>query len=294
MTQPNDLQPPDCLVLTGRIAAQVELIREEMGRPTDTRPAPAIAGAAPRECWFAALALAARVDRLLEPTGRALAAPAHPPAPPRIRPGHVHAVLEGAHAALERFGADLGVTTRPNAPARDDARTPSDVLAQIIKIDRQLDLLLDRPLSPSDVFGRVELAVGYAGRLLAAFAGAPQRPESPRFERARRPGDCYRRLAICFQKAKALAERGGQTTLEAPPELEHGAVIPADCYDLATLVVAELAFLHAHQVDANPPYPFENAPARGRLPSHVFQLVGVLEAQLAELDRRAAAGWLQS
>jgi hypothetical protein len=52
---------------------------------------------------------------------------------------------------------------------------------------------------------------------------------------------------------------------------------------MATLVLGEVAFLHAVHENAAAPYPFEgNEPGR-KLPSHVWQLAGVLEHQLQAL-----------
>jgi uncharacterized lipoprotein YmbA len=62
-------------------------------------------------------------------------------------------------------------------------------------------------------------------------------------------------------------------------------VLPSDVYDLAALVLGEIVFLHAQKPDSNPPYPFEGGPSGRKLPSHVWQLAGVLEQQLQQLTR---------
>ena len=73
-----------------------------------------------------------------------------------------------------------------------------------------------------------------------------------------------------------------------------GATIgPSDVYSMATLLVSELTYLHMQVDDFEPPirtyYP------GSKLPSHVYQRVGILEAQLTELEKRVGLtpDWLQ-
>jgi hypothetical protein len=60
-------------------------------------------------------------------------------------------------------------------------------------------------------------------------------------------------------------------------------VLPGDVYDLASLVVGELAFLHAITPGALPVHAFDPAWQGHRLPSHVHQQARTLESQLAAL-----------
>ena len=71
-----------------------------------------------------------------------------------------------------------------------------------------------------------------------------------------------------------------------------GGIGPSDVYDLAALLVSELAHLHAQKTNALPPrrtfYPGR------KLPSHVFQRVGVLSRQIDAIREMAEANpnWL--
>jgi hypothetical protein len=72
---------------------------------------------------------------------------------------------------------------------------------------------------------------------------------------------------------------------KAPVGGDAPAVVPSDVYDLATLVLGEVAYVHALGSDPNPPYPFEgNQPGR-KLPAHVWQLASLLELLLQQLAR---------
>lgn len=78
-----------------------------------------------------------------------------------------------------------------------------------------------------------------------------------------------------------MAKRGGTalSTVCAPPD-----VVSGDVYDLANLVLGEIAFLHALTPDAVPITP---KPVIGhRMPSHVFRIASTLDAQLAAIADR--------
>src|SRR5262249_48809814 len=146
----------------------------------------------------------------------------------------------------------------------EPARQPSDVLVTLIRANRELSRALERPFTPSDVYGTVALASTYAARLGAKTPPAP-------FERRRRPAHCYERLEACLQRAGALiSARGGGGALDVRGTPAD--VLPGDVYDLAHLVLGEVAYLHALAADAAPVHAFEPGPGGHHLPSHVHQL----------------------
>ncbi len=274
------IEPPDCHASAVQLAGDVELIRHAMGRPAESRPAVSVAGASPRECWFQALAVFRKADRLCqEVAGDPIASVPHAPAMNEIKPGHVLAVIDAAGRELDEVKRVLGLPARREPPAREAARTPSDVFGALATTNRQINLLLERPFSPSDVYQQVAFAIAYTARLDGAEPPAPAA-----FVAGKRPADCYARLDACLTLIRTLIQRGGHPMIERTPD-PGSAVLPSDVYDLAALVLGEVAFLHALKADLNPPYPFEgNVPGR-KLPAHVFQLTGVLEQQLQRLAR---------
>lgn len=275
----SDIQPPDCHVHAVRLSRELELVRREMGRPSETRPAVVITGASPRECWFQALAVLRKADRLCsEVASDPVASVPHAPPLAEIRPGNVLEVIQAAAREIDEVKRALSIPENAEAPTRDASKTPSDVFGVLATLDRQLNLLLARPFTPSDVFQQVSLAVAYAARLGAA-------PQTAAFERGKRPADCYARLGKCLELARTLVRKAGQPVIDAAPAGGSAEVIvPSDVYDLASLVLGEVAYLHALANNAPAPYPFEgNLPGR-KLPSHVWQLAGVLEQQLAKLS----------
>jgi hypothetical protein len=280
MDRLNDIQPAQCHARARRVLAEVGLIRDEMGRSEDTRPLPEITGAAPREVYFEALALWRKADRLAHEVGGATrGAPPPTPALTAIVPGHVLGVIDAALLRLDDAKVRIGLGAGAPEPAIEADRQPADVLVTLVKANRELSRVLERPFTPSDVFQQVSLAAAYAARI--AQARGVWSPSPAAYERRRRPADCYERLEVCLSLAGSAIERAGHRSLH-----ERGApsdVLPGDVFDLACLVVGELAFLHAVTPNALPVHAFEPTWNGHRLPAHVDQLARTLEGQLKTL-----------
>lgn len=270
-----DIQPADCYARAQRVLAEVGFVRDEMGRTEDARPAPEITGARPRECYIEALVAWRKANRLAAEVGangnRTL-----PPAVPlrEVRPGHVLAVLDGVLATVGDLRARLGISETASEPAIEVMRQPSDVLMLVIRINRELSRALERPFTPSDVYATVALASSYASRLGAQVDAAP-------FTRKKKPADCYARLEACLAKASALVTARGEAAMSARGTPKD--IVPGDVYDLANLVLGEVALLHSLTANASPLYAFEPEPAGHYLPAHVEQLARTLEAQLGAI-----------
>jgi hypothetical protein len=271
----DEIQPAHCHARARRLLAEVRTIREEMGRTEDVRQPPTVTGALPRECYFEAIVVWRKAARLAAELGVEVSQGV-PGAPGLrdVRPGHVLQVIDGALAQIDAVRQRLAIPEPAPEPAIEPAREPSDVLVTLIRINRDLSRALERPFTPSDVYRTVALASAYAARL-----GAQPRPAA--FERRRQPVHCYERLEACLARASTLiAARGGSALAVrgAPAD-----VLPGDVYDLANLVLGEVAYLHALTSDAAPVHAFEPEPGGHRLPSHVYQLASTLDAQLAAL-----------
>ena len=271
----DEIQPAHCHALARRLLAEARAVREEVGRSEDTRPVPEISGAEPREVYFEAIVAWRKATRLATELGVISGRPA-PAAPPlqSLKPGHVFALIEGVLAQVDEMKKVLGIEERHALPAAETGRQPSDVLMTLIRVNRELSRALERPFTPSDVYRTVALASAYASRLGTAVQPAP-------FERKRQPAHCYERLEVCLARAAELVgKRGGKALAArgAPPD-----VVPGDVYDLANLVLGEVAYLHALTPNAAPLHAFEPTGGGHRLPSHVYQLVRTLEAQLGTI-----------
>jgi hypothetical protein len=267
-----EVRPAHCYGRAQRLLAEVGLVRDELGRGEDHRPGFEAGDAPPRACYFAALAVWNQVERLAAEIGVGGGRLVIPPAPAgAILPGHVLEMIHGVLARVEEIKARLGVVERVPEPALELEREPGDVLATLVKVSRQVALLLERPFAPGDVFTVVALASTYATRLGGT-------PEPMAFERRKQPRHCYARLLACHHVvAERIRGRGEKAMmLKGVPS----DVVPGDCYDLAHLVLCEVVYLHAITSKAVPVGAFEAGAAGHRLPSHVDQLARTLEAQL--------------
>jgi hypothetical protein len=202
--------------------------------------------------------------------------PSAPAAPAlrELRPGHCLELIESVLTQIEDVKARLQITERASEPAIESRHQPSDVLVTLIRVNRELSRVLERPFAPSDVYRTVALASAYATRLGGKAESAP-------LERKRRPADCYQRLEACLAAVGSKITKHGETALQA--RLSSTQIDPTDVYDLANLVLGELAFLHALTANARPVHAFEPGGDGFRLPAHVHQLARTLEAQIASL-----------
>jgi len=264
------------------LTAEIELVRLEMGRPLDGRPPLLFRGAAPREVFFEAAALFRKADRLcFERTGEEGALP-HPPAVVEIEPMHVRGVVEAALMRVARVKHQLGIQEVSDSVDVVVGKEPSDVLNALFLCNRQINLLLEQPFSPNDVYQLMTLAVGYAARLVSHIGRKV--PDLPAFERRKRPADVYARMWSVLGLLRTITTTSGLTMLEpgAQPYVDAH-VAPSDVYDLSSLAISELVYLHSRVPALPPPTAAEFYEVGHKLPAHVFQRVGQLEATLREL-----------
>jgi hypothetical protein len=236
---------------------------------------PEITDAKPRECYFEALATWQKTERLAAELGAPVARFPHtaPPITDTV-PGHVLQVIDAVAARLDVIRTHLGISERPAEAPVDANRQPSEVLATLLRVNRELSRSLERPFTPSDVYRVVALASTYAARLGGTAELAP-------FERQRKPAHCYQRLTACHQALAAAIQKRGHAALSARGVPSD--VLPGDVFDLASLVLGELTYLHAITPSAAPVHAFEPLATGYRLPAHVDQLARTLEAQISTI-----------
>lgn len=275
------IEPPDVFQQVRVVHGELELIRFVMGRPRNQQSPLHVTGAAPREVYFQALTLFRKSNRLcFEQTRDQSVAPA--PSGDQLTPADVHTMVSAALERLRVVKAKLGITEEITPPQRDATRTPTDVFVSIVDANRQLNLLLERQYMPSDVYEQVTMGVAYLARLLEPFPEAETIPEEPPYEVGKRPADVYRRVNGCFERVCTIVRQTGETCLDLEvDEQTIDRAVPSDVYDIASLLVSELAFLHNKAGGEAPRKVYY--PGR-KFPSHVYQRVGLLERQLAELE----------
>ena len=154
----------------------------------------------------------------------------------------------------------------------------------MVKANRQLNLLLDERVAPGAVFEEVTVALGYVSRLLERFPEAEATPEEPPFESGKRPANVFLRLVDCYEQIRTISAASGFDLLKLSVDLDRVAdVEPSDVHQIASLLVSELAYLHAHAATVQPPRKVYHVGRK--FPSHVFQRAGLLELRLEQLSR---------
>lgn len=278
-------QPADLAQVAARVQvlrSELELLRYEMGAPATNEIGFDVHDVELREVYFQALTLVRKADRLLfEQLRGRLSVPATLPEP--VRAGDVLGAVDHALEGLLQVKRAAGITGSARETPRAGEGGPTELFLSLLQANRQLNLLLEYRFTPSDVHEQITLAIGYASRLLRRFRAGPTIPPEPPLERGKRPADVYVRMLGCLEKTGRIAGRSGLQMLSlgvGSEALEQ--ITPSDVFDLASLLVSELAFLEAQAEESGPPietyYP-------GRVfPSHAFQRAGILQSQLEELE----------
>lgn len=289
---PETILPADVLARMQWVHEELEAIRFEMGKPKDRRVTRLATDALAHEVYFQAITLFIKADRLaLELTGSTGLRP-RPVPPSDIRPYHTWVLITAALNRLVAVKNELGipevVSENPNPPTTK----PTEIARAIVHANRQLNLMLQRSISPSDVFQQISWGIQYAKALLAQFPAPIHSAVSPPFERGKQPGEVFLRLVQCFKHVEEIAHLSGTAVLRLDAKAAKRAVDdfnvqPSDVYDLATLLVSDLTYLHGTLKDA-PPIPSVPYPGR-KFPSHVYQQAGVLLEHLRTLEQQVRA-----
>lgn len=277
------------------LEGEVDLIRLEMGKPVVEPPIIQVKNAAPREVYFAAVSLFRKANRLgLEITGEQVEEP--PVLQGELKPGDVLTAVERSLTRLAAVKTALKIPEKTMMPPVEENVDPSRVFNAIMSANRALNQLLDKRFAPGDVFLEVSVAIAYAARLLDEPGGILSTPPPPPpFIRQKRPADVYRGLVASFESIRAIGELSGVAMLNFEvneEQLENAE--PNDVYEMATLMVAELAYLHSLRKDAKPPRKAYH-PGR-KLPAEVFQRIGILGSQMEILRSRVEKNphWLKN
>lgn len=274
-----------------RVGTELELLRNEMGAPTPSPVNLRVRDAHPHELYFQAVTLFHKTDQLAFEHVRVRARP--PSQRPAITLEDVTGVVKAAHDRLQLVSRNFGLAPASSAPPPAPEKTGAEIFSRLLKANHQIDLLVDRRISSSEVFQEVTAAVSYTARLLEHFPGARQIPDAPLLQRNKQPRDNYRRLLDCFALVHQISTGADLPILALVEPVEPVDVTVIDVFDLVTLLVSELSLLYARLPRLAPPV---EAYFPGRqFPSHVYQRLGVLESQLTELARRATENpeWLE-
>lgn len=275
----------DAIAISGQIAAfsrDLERLRRFMGAPKASELDIGIRAAIPRDLYFQALTLWEQTDRLSFEISRTRAQ--SPPIPAdAIGLPEVLGRLQDAYQQLRRIMQQLQIA-HSNGAATGDAIVTADFFNATLNLNRQLNLLLERHISPSDVYQEVTLAIAYCARLLARYPDAVRIPPEPPFAPDQLPRDVYLQLIECLQSIVRIFDRLGLAILTIDTrQTELDQLQPGDVYMIAAMIVSQLDFLYKHLNIAQPP-PQPIYPGL-KFPAHTYQRAAILQAQLRQLER---------
>jgi hypothetical protein len=285
------ITPADVLARVQLLRDTLELIRFEMGKPTASQSDAIVTNVHAHEAYFQALTLFHKADRLaLELTG-STGIPPEPISLSTLAPLHIWKIVNASYLRILAIKEELGLKEIVSERPEESSTSLTETGRAIVQANRQLNLLQARHFPPSDVSQQVLLASQYATRLLVRFSQSSIPSETVAYERGKQPADVFFRLVECYAVLEKIAQQSNVPVLhlDLPSAQKAGKsrrLDPSDVYDLATLLVSDLAYLHAQLKSADSPKPI---PYQGRtFPSHVYQQATVLLHQLQTLKQLVA------
>lgn len=282
-----EIRPPHVYQAVTQTAQDIELIREVMGRPKLDAPPWLIDHAEPRHVYYQVRTMFRKVARLVEQTtGDEITLPPLAESV-ELEPRHVLEIVHAAQAGIAQIRGELGISYLAELPQLENDRLPRDVLREVVQANRQLNLMLNRPTLPQDVYGQLELAATYVAGALTIDESNPIYGSMPPFDTGKMPSDVYRRVLECLSIAQEIGQQHGIEVLQVNlrRELRRRDIAPSDVYDIATTLLAEVAYLtlrlDAFDVDLPP---IERP--KHIFPSHVYQMATMLQNELALLQEK--------
>lgn len=282
---PQEINPADVLARVNFASKQLDLIRAKLDLPVVNEMSINIENAQPREVYFQALSAYRRASRFTFEQLRIF----HPDPIAEYQgnvvsklPYHVWLMVSRTSNQLSQIATELDISTSLSESEANKETTPSDVFSALIGINRQLDVMLKQPFSPSDVFQQVTLGIHYTAKLLSKYPLLERIPGPPAYIEGKRPSEVWLRLAECLKIIREIADSSDERLLTMKIEdFDSNAIRPGDVYQIASLVVAELAFLHSIETDISPVIPAVKVSQK--IPSDVYQRAGQLLMQLQQL-----------
>ncbi|MEM9190423.1 MAG: hypothetical protein AAGF12_14655 [Myxococcota bacterium] len=274
----------DTLARTELLRAELELLRLYMGRDPASRARLRVADAKPRAVYRQVAGLFEQSNSLSFELSRTVgAAPVEHPAAPEAP--DVFEVVDQALGRVLVVKQALGISqTVEERDAPADA-TPTDTFHAVVLASAEINHLLDRQTTPSDVYQRVTRAIHSSAAIHATLPGATL-PNDPEFEANKTPQDVYRLLIECYREAVQLAARNDIELIELrATEADAGEASSHDVRELADLLAEELEFLRASWPDALPA--FEAYDPGLKFPAHVHQRARYLRAILRAANERS-------
>lgn len=272
----------DVYNLASQVAEEIEYIREVMGRPFDDSPRLPVGDVSQLQVYYQAQTLFRKANQLAQEYAGAPRTAAPPVPDVDLQASDSFNAVISAQDQVRQVSRAFGIETEAQIQERTTAST-TGVFLTILDANRQLNLLINEPILPSDVFDQVTLAVLYSAAILAHNGAENLVPDPDPFDGYKRPSDVYALLLNNTDAMSQVAEAAGIPVLtlssrrNIPDDVEPGHV-----YDIARILVAGLALV-ANALDAEDVFPELDRPEL-IFPTQVYARATVLQQQLAQID----------
>ena len=141
-----EVDPAQLYQAVAELAANVDLVREVMGRPELTTDPWIVVDAQPRHVVYQAMTLHRKANWLSSELVGAARAGLLPVLGDEIDLGTVLSVVQGAALQIDIVRGELGMTYAAEVPELEPDTTLGDVLREIVQVSRQLNFLPRPPV----------------------------------------------------------------------------------------------------------------------------------------------------
>lgn len=279
-----EVLPADVYARVALLIKEVNLIREEIGKPKETQGVIKVINAAPREVFFEAQALAGKANRLaFEVYGSSKSLPVIKPL--KILPGHVFAFVNAALQRVLLVKKKLKINAHVVEKRSNDKTTPTEVFNLILQANHDIDGILNQKINSSDVYEQITLAINYTEAILKKVGVNNRIPKAQKYEGKKTTSDVFEKVVACIEILENISKHSNIKMLNIQiNEHKIHTVKSSTVYDLSKIVVAEVSFLQ-NKIKANDEgiqsfYPGYKTPAE------VYQRVEMLLKQLKLLEAK--------
>ena len=183
-----NIVPSDVYAAAVRMRADVDNLRFHMGKPAADEHDFEVSNAQPREVYFIARAVYLTANEFATQMTGSWHSKEIPLDLRDIKPANVFEIVTAADRIITDVLKHQSLERKTKSPPWADGKTPSDVYMQLLGVSDQLNLMMDRPFTPSHVFREVTRATKYAKHLIGIYEDHKY-PREPDFEPGKIPGE---------------------------------------------------------------------------------------------------------
>ena len=281
LSNPETILPADVLSRIELIRANLELVRQHMGKATGSVPVLRVSEAGSEEVYSQALNLEKRANKFAHEQLGMYRAPDPIPSGD-VRPYGVFLIMDDVLQSVLAVKAKLGVEATPVEKNQSPDTSIAEVFNAAIAAGSELNNLLKIESDPEYVLQAIVEAVSIASYLHYFELDSANLPSSPEFEPLKSPDDVFARMLRCFELVTVLADRRDINTLKLDiSSAQSKDIQPDDSSNLAFLLLVKLNDIYEH-TPTTMEYPHVYAPGEISA-AHVYQRVGLLERILNNL-----------